>query len=141
MTDERKPVARATFGATPRRRAIGALLLAAVTVSASACGRDGGDDEIGVGGTTSIRITTTTAVSQTVTSPPTTVQLTYIIQSGDSLSVIAERFGISTKELADFNAIADVHAIQVGQELAIPPTTAAPATTASTAATTTSAPG
>ena len=66
-----------------------------------------------------------------------------VYRPGDRLveSELAERFGVSTKELADFNAIADVHAIQVGQELAIPPTTAAPATTASTAATTTSAAG
>ncbi len=106
----------------------------ALTLIAGACGRTD-NNEIGVGGTTTLRITTTQPVSQTV-APPTTPapQVTYVIQSGDSLSIIAQRFGVSTQQLADFNAIADVHAIKVGQELTIPPVTVA--TTVTTAPTT-----
>jgi len=112
--------------------------LCAASLLVAACGRSG-DPDISVAGTsteaTAATTTTTAAESATVptTAPPTT-QLTYVIQSGDSLSVIAQRFGISTQDLADFNAIADVDAIQVGQEISIPPSTVAPATTASTAA-------
>lgn len=58
------------------------------------------------------------------TTPPTTAapqaQL-YEIQPGDTLSVIAERFGISTAALADANGITDVNTIKPGQELTIPP--------------------
>ncbi len=58
------------------------------------------------------------------TTPPTTAapqsQL-YEVQPGDTLSVIAERFGISTTALADANGITDVNTIKPGQELTIPP--------------------
>ncbi len=116
-----------------RRRLIGAGLTAVVFLASTGCGRSD-DGDISVAGTSTIRVTTTTAttvVSETVatTAPPST-QLTYVVQSGDSLSVIAERFGISTDELAEFNAITDVNSIKVGQELTIPPAD----TTATTAA-------
>lgn len=105
----------------------------AMLLVVAGCGRSDDSDAIGVGGATTIRdITTTTApVSETVaTEAPPPTQVTYVVQSGDSLSVIAQRFGVSTQELADFNAIADVSTIKIGQELTIPPvttTTEAPA--------------
>ena len=45
---------------------------------------------------------------------------TYIVQPGDSLSVIARDFGITTEELAAENGITDHHLIRVGQSLSIP---------------------
>ncbi len=58
------------------------------------------------------------------TTPPTTAvpqsQL-YEVQPGDTLSVIAERFSITTTALADANGITDVNTIKPGQELTIPP--------------------
>ncbi|MEZ5227626.1 MAG: LysM domain-containing protein [Acidimicrobiales bacterium] len=72
---------------------------------------------------------TTAPAPTTVPPPPTTVQVNYVVQSGDSLSVIASRFGVSTQALADFNAISDVNSIVVGQELSIPPTTVATSST------------
>lgn len=117
-------------------RLLAALCAGALLVAA--CGRSG-DPDISVGGTVATAApttSTTAAASVTVptTTPPTT-QLTYVIQSGDSLSVIAERFGVSTQELADFNAISDVDSIKVGQEISIPPSTVAPPTTAAEAST------
>lgn len=58
---------------------------------------------------------TVVAVTTTVATP------TYVVQSGDTLSAIAERFGVTQQALADFNAIGDVHDITVGQQLRIPP--------------------
>ncbi len=58
------------------------------------------------------------------TTPPTTAApqaSLYEVQPGDTLSVIAERFGISTTALADANGITDVNTIKPGQELTIPP--------------------
>ena len=45
---------------------------------------------------------------------------TYVIQPGDTLSVIAERFGISVAVLSEANGITDVNTIRPGQELNIP---------------------
>lgn len=108
----------------------GAITLAAVALLAS-CGRNAPEE----GATTleaSISPSSTAAVITTLpptTVPPPTTTPEYIIQSGDSLSIIAQRFGVSTQELADFNGIEDVNSIKVGQKLTIPPTTEAPATT------------
>jgi LysM repeat protein len=128
MTPTTKPERIAGHGRyAPSRR-----LVAAITVSLlflAGCGRSGPSD--GTAQTTSSIIVTTQPVTTATTAPPTTApqQLTYLVQSGDSLSIIAERFGVSTKELADFNAITDSDTIKIGQELSIPPTTEAPPTT------------
>ncbi len=44
----------------------------------------------------------------------------YVVEPGDSLSVIARDHGVSTVELADANGISDRHLIKVGQVLTIP---------------------
>ena len=44
----------------------------------------------------------------------------YFVQSGDTITSIAEQFGITPTALADYNNIADWNTIQVGQRLAIP---------------------
>ena len=46
----------------------------------------------------------------------------YEVRSGDSLSVIAQRHGVSVKQLAAENGISDLHLIRVGQVLRIPGT-------------------
>lgn len=45
---------------------------------------------------------------------------TYTIQSGDSLSKIASRVGISARELAQLNNIKDPNKIRIGQKLVLP---------------------
>lgn len=126
------------MGANPSRsRMFGAGIATVLLLAAAGCGRsDEGD--IAVAGTSTIRVTTTTAsvVSETVaTSAPPSTQLTYVVQSGDTLSVIAQRFGIPTEDLANFNAIADSDTIKVGQELSIPPANATATTVAATSTT------
>lgn len=44
----------------------------------------------------------------------------YIVQSGDTLSTIAVRFGVSLQDLLNANQIADPNAIGIGAELVIP---------------------
>lgn len=95
-----------------------AVLAALILVG---CGRSGGGPSVAGESVSSTTDTTTTTIATTTT----TTQQTYVVQSGDSLSVIANRFGVDTKTLADFNAISDPNSIQVGQSLAIPPTTLA----------------
>src|SRR3989338_124162 len=46
---------------------------------------------------------------------------THVIESGESLSVIAERYGIKVETIMWENAIANANSIRVGQKLMIPP--------------------
>jgi murein DD-endopeptidase MepM/ murein hydrolase activator NlpD len=61
------------------------------------------------------------AFAQTST-PPSALPSgpTYIIQSGDTLSSIADRFNISLSDLMTANSITDPNTIQAGQQLVIP---------------------
>lgn len=44
----------------------------------------------------------------------------YVVQSGDNLTGIASRFGVSLTELAQVNGISNVNVVSVGDELRIP---------------------
>lgn len=46
--------------------------------------------------------------------------ISYVVQPGDSLSVIARQHGISTAELAAANGISDYNLIRIGQRLTVP---------------------
>ncbi len=66
---------------------------------------------------------TTAPVPTTVaatTPAPAAAGGTYVIEPGDTLSVIAEQFGITTDALVQANNITDVNTIRPGQELIIP---------------------
>lgn len=56
----------------------------------------------------------------TVAPAPAMEAGTYQIQPGDTLSVIAEQFGITTTALSEANNITDPDSIRPGQELIIP---------------------
>ncbi len=102
-----------------RRRAAAAVAIATVLVG---CGRSATPES-----TADETPPPTVAAASVVAEPttaPTTPTPTYVVQSGDSLSVVATRFGVSTATLAEFNGISDVDTLVVGQELRIPPTTA-----------------
>jgi LysM repeat protein len=107
------------------RVVLGALLV----VVLAGCGR--GDDPVADATTTTAAPTT---VATTITTTPPPEDVIYVVQSGDSLSTIAQRFGVSVDEIAQANGITDVNAIMAGQELVIPPstTTTAPTTIAPT---------
>jgi LysM repeat protein len=47
-------------------------------------------------------------------------QPSYTVQAGDSLGAIAELFGVSTSDLADYNGIGNLNLIVTGQTLAVP---------------------
>lgn len=103
--------------------AVGALMLLA------SCGRnapeEGVDSLEGSTSPSSTALVVTTLPPTSVTTSPPATQPEYIVQQGDSLSAIAQRFGVSVPDLADFNGIEDPDSIKVGQKLAIPPTTVA----------------
>ena len=49
-----------------------------------------------------------------------TPDISYVIERGDSLSVIASRFNTSVSKLASLNQLASRHRIQIGQRLLLP---------------------
>jgi LysM repeat protein len=44
----------------------------------------------------------------------------YVIQKGDTLSQIADKFGVDMHELARINGIRDINRIYAGEDLIIP---------------------
>lgn len=92
-------------------------LAAAVAVGAAlaACG----DDTPRATGTLPPIATTSTTTTVLVTT--TTVQQFYEVQSGDSLFLIAERFGVEIDDLMRVNGLTDPDYIEAGQVLEIPP--------------------
>ena len=52
--------------------------------------------------------------------PQVTRPVTYIVKEGDTLSAIAERFGVSLEDLMRINAISNPDLIYPGQEIIIP---------------------
>lgn len=80
----------------------------------------------GCGGTGPSAVPSTTPASSTTTSraratTTTLAPVTYVIEPGDSLAGIAERFGVSLGDLVAANQIADPNVIAAGQVLVIPP--------------------
>jgi LysM repeat protein len=64
---------------------------------------------------------TPTAVPPTATQPPAAPgKTTYKVRSGDTLSVIADRYGITWQELAEANGLSSRSTMRTGQELVIP---------------------
>ena len=50
----------------------------------------------------------------------------HTVAPGESLSTIADRYGVSVRALAEANGIGDIHRIQVGQRLVVPGSVADP---------------
>lgn len=66
-------------------------------------------------------VSTTSATSTTTTSATTTTPGTeyYVIQSGDTLGSIAQKYGTTTDALATLNPGVDPTALRVGQKLRV----------------------
>ncbi len=105
-----------------------ALLFA---VTSTSCFFGGGDDDPTPTATSSlptltptptIAPTETPTVVPTVAPSPTATQgpASYVVQEGDSLSIIADRFGTTVEELLALNEIEDQNLIFVGQVIDLP---------------------
>ena len=80
---------------------------------------------------------TATALPPTATVPPTSTavpQKTYVIQPGDTLNLIANRFGTDNQSIMEANGLTteDVYRLRPGQTLVIPPNNTADNATTNT---------
>jgi LysM repeat protein len=113
----------------------GAALLTGI-LGLSGCGWWGGDNSASRSTLPPIRTTVpTTTLPPTTT---TTVPSEYIVQKGDSLTRIAQQFGVTVAQLVAANNLPNPDHIEEGQRLTIPPptvpSTTGPSTTAKAAA-------
>jgi len=67
-----------------------------------------------------LRVAVATLALIVITPSIATAHTDYVVQPGDSLSVIAQRHGVSVSALVSDNGISDLHLIRVGQVLQIP---------------------
>ena len=95
-----------------------AFVLATCLAALSACG-DGGE-EAAPTATVTPAATVTPRTTPGATPSPTPIRGTYEVEPGDTLSGIADQFGVDLETLAAANDITDPDVIYPGQLLIIP---------------------
>jgi LysM repeat protein len=95
-----------------RRHLLLGVLAASGAIVVAACSSNAGDGA-----------SSTTAPSRTTVAPTTTTlpPVTYEVQRGDTLTSIAERFGLSPAVIATANQLSNADQLTEGQVLTIPP--------------------
>jgi LysM repeat protein len=109
-------------------------LLLATMLLLAACGSTGGN-----GGTINLVVTPVPTPTPSPLAAPTVPPVTYRVKQGDTLSGIADMFGVTVDDIVRYNNIADPNSLSVGQVLTIPGRSPSP-TPASTTATPTTTP-
>ncbi len=101
----------------------GILAVPALAMALVACG--GGGAKATVTPTLPPATATRVVVQQPTAVPSATAQVAgdnqYVVQAGDTLSSIAQQFGVTVQQIVDANAIEDQNVIVLGQTLKIPP--------------------
>jgi LysM repeat protein len=107
-------------------RLVRRLALTALVVLAAGCSQYGDDDAEPTATTEKVFVIATVTPQQSPT--PRTTGVEYVVQEGDTISGIAEMFGVSQDEIARANNLTNLDTIHAGQVLQIPPPdTATPA--------------
>ncbi len=96
-------------------RAATAAVVAVLAVAVVACGTT---DPASQERLPPIQTTTPTTTSTTTTVAP--ADFIYVVQSGDTLGKIAERFSVTIVAIVERNGLSSADAIQAGQSLEIP---------------------
>ena len=98
----------------PHPATVSAVLAVLVAVGAACGTTDGASQERLPPIQTTVPSTTTTS---TTVAPSDFI---YVVQPGDTLGKIAERFSVTVQSIVERNALASADAIQAGQSLEIP---------------------
>jgi LysM repeat protein len=117
-TEPRATGSEPAHGLMLRLATILALVFAGMGLSS--CGREDGAL------TTLPPIRTTTTTSSTTTTTAAAQPRYYVIQRGETLSIIAERFGVTVAAIVDLNKITNPDRIEAGVTIEIPTTAAVP---------------
>lgn len=74
------------------------------------------------GSTDQVRLVITPVPTPTATqaAQPTAAPVTYTVKTGDTLSGIADLFGVTVDDIVRSNDVADANSLQIGQTLTIP---------------------
>ncbi len=96
-------------------RAVVAAVLAVAAVVGAACGTT---DPASQERLPPIQTTTPTTTTTTTTVAPS--DFLYVVQSGDTLGKIAERFSVTIAAIVERNGLSSADDIQAGQSLEIP---------------------
>jgi LysM repeat protein len=93
-------------------------LVLVVILAAAGCNRGGDGDQPAAGPSSRA---TTTAGSPSPSPSPSPAGETYIVESGDTLSEIAQRFDTTVRAIVAANDLDDPDKLGIGDELIIPP--------------------
>lgn len=77
---------------------------------------------VSTGSTEGVKLVITPVPTPTATqaAQPTAAPVTYTVKTGDTLSGIADLFGVTVDDIVRSNNIADANSLQIGQALTIP---------------------
>jgi nucleoid-associated protein YgaU len=113
---------------TSKRLLQGIVVPAATLVLVTACSRDDSSESATPTPPPAFVIVTPTPIppgATVVITPTPTIDIStleqYTVQDGDSLSSIADAFGVSQEALAEINDIDDPNSLFAGQVIVIPP--------------------
>lgn len=108
----------ANLAARPSRGGGGLLFVAVAVLLLGGCGGEPAatptPDDVLV-------VVTATPGPERRSATPERAAATYVVREGDSLSVIADRFGVSEAAILEANALDDPNRVMVGEALLIPP--------------------
>jgi LysM repeat protein len=95
------------------------LLAVTIAVLLIRAGLSGGGDAATTPSTTRVRHTTVTTTRTTTQKKRRAAKRFYTIQSGDTLDVVAAKFGTTTDRLLALNPGIDPHALTVGKKIRV----------------------
>ena len=95
------------------------LLVVTIAVLLVRAGLEGGGGGGATTPLTALVTERTTTTTRSTTTPKPAARRFYTIQSGDTLAIVAARFGTTTEKLLALNPNIDPHALSIGQKIRV----------------------
>ena len=95
------------------------LLVVTIAVLLVRSGLEGGGGSGATTPLTALVTERTTTTTRSTTTPKPAARRFYTIQSGDTLAIVAARFGTTTEKLLALNPNIDPHALSIGQKIRV----------------------